>query len=99
MALPVIDTPKYSAKIPSTGKTVAYRPYLVKEEKILMIALESENQDQVLTAVKDIIYACTYEKVDVDDLAAFDLEYLFLNPNNSLQITLSHLAIIQFQEQ
>ena len=78
MALPVIDTPKYSAKIPSTGKAVAYRPYLVKEEKILMIALESENQDQILTAVKDIIYACTYEKVKVDDLAAFDLEYLFL---------------------
>jgi hypothetical protein len=78
MALPVIDTPKYTAKIPSTGKTVAYRPYLVKEEKILMIALESENQDQILTAVKDIIHACTYEKVDVDQLAAFDLEYIFL---------------------
>jgi hypothetical protein len=78
MALPVIDTPKYSVKIPSTGKTVAYRPYLVKEEKVLMIALESENQEQVLTAVKDIIHACTYEKVDVDQLASFDLEYLFL---------------------
>ena len=78
MALPVIDTPKYSVKVPSTGKAVQYRPYLVKEEKILMMALESENQEQILGAVKDIIQACTYDKVKVDDLAPFDLEYLFL---------------------
>ena len=78
MALPVIDTPKYSAKIPSSGQSISYRPYLVKEEKILMIALESENQEQILNAVKDIIQACTYDKVKVDELASFDLEYLFL---------------------
>jgi transcription elongation factor Elf1 len=78
MALPVIDTPKYMATIPSTGEKVSYRPYLVKEEKILMIALESENQEQILGAVKDIIGACTFNKVNVDELAIFDLEYLFL---------------------
>lgn len=78
MALPVIDTPKYSAVIPSTGEKVAYRPYLVKEEKILMIALESENQEQIMNAVKDIITACTFNKIKVDTLATFDLEYLFM---------------------
>lgn len=78
MALPVIDTPKYITTIPSTGEKVSYRPYLVKEEKILMIAMESENQDQILGAVKDIIGACTFGKVNVEQLALFDLEYIFL---------------------
>lgn len=78
MALPIIESPKYSAKIPSTGKTVQYRPYLVKEEKILMIAMESENQNQILQAIKDIVRSCTFDKVDPDKLCTFDLEYLFL---------------------
>lgn len=78
MALPIIDTPKYSVKVPSTGEKVLFRPYLVKEEKILMMAMESEDQEQILRAVKDIITACTYGKVDVDSLAIFDLEFLFL---------------------
>ena len=63
MALPIIEAPKYSAKIPSTGKTVQYRPYLVKEEKILMIAMESEDQKQIVQAIKDIVKSCTFEKV------------------------------------
>lgn len=78
MALPKIETPKYTAKIPSTGKTVQYRPYLVGEEKILMIAMESENQNQILQAIKDVVKACTFEKIDPDKLCTFDLEYLFL---------------------
>lgn len=78
MTLPLISVPKYSTKIPSTGDNIQYRPYLVKEEKILMIAMESENQDQIMNAVKDIVSACTYDKVDVDKLTVFDLEYLFL---------------------
>lgn len=78
MALPIIEAPKYSAKIPSTGKTVQYRPYLVKEEKILMIAMESEDQKQILQAIKDIVKSCTFDKVDPDKLCTFDLEYLFL---------------------
>ena len=79
MALPIVEVPKYSVTIPSTGESVVYRPYLVKEEKILMIAMESENQEQVLRAVKEIIAACTFNKVNVDTLAMFDLEYIFLN--------------------
>lgn len=78
MALPIIETPKYSVKIPSTGKTIHYRPYLVKEEKILMLAMESEDQTQILQSIKDVIRSCTYDKVDPDKLCTFDLEYLFL---------------------
>lgn len=78
MALPILDTPKYKAKIPSTGEDILFRPYLVKEEKVLMMALESEDQDQILRAVKEIISACTFGKVNSETLAIFDLEYLFL---------------------
>jgi hypothetical protein len=78
MTLPIIETPKYSVVIPSTGEQVVYRPYLVKEEKVLMIALESEDQDQILRAVKEIIHACTFGKIKVEELALFDLEYVFL---------------------
>lgn len=78
MALPKIDIPKYEVKIPSTGKTIQYRPYLVKEEKVLMIALESKSNSQIMTAMKDIVAACTFNKVDPDKLCTFDLEFLFL---------------------
>jgi len=78
MALPILETPKYEAKIPSTGKKVLYRPYLVKEEKILMVAIESGDQKQILQGMKDVIESCTFNKVDADKLALFDLEYLFL---------------------
>lgn len=78
MALPTIETPKYEVKIPSTGKRIQYRPYLVKEEKILMIAMESNDQAQIIEAIKDVIKACTFDKVDPDKLATFDLEYIFL---------------------
>lgn len=78
MPLPVLESPKYEVKIPSTGKVVTYRPYLVKEEKILLIAMESEDQKQILQAMKDVIHSCTFGKLDVDKLAIFDIEYIFL---------------------
>ena len=78
MSLPILESPKYEAKVPSTGKKVNYRPYLVKEEKILMIAMESDNQAQILDAMKEVVKACTYNKVDVEKLTIFDLEFLFL---------------------
>jgi len=77
MALPKMNVPKYSTKVPSTGEEIQFRPYLVKEEKILMIALESEDGTQINNAVKDIISACTFEKVDSNKLTLFDVEYLF----------------------
>jgi DNA-directed RNA polymerase subunit RPC12/RpoP len=78
MPLPVLESPKYEVKLPATGKKVAYRPFLVKEEKILMIAMESQDQNQILTAMKDVVKACTFGKVNPDDLTMFELEYLFL---------------------
>lgn len=78
MALPVVNAPKYQLTIPSNGQNISYRPYLVKEEKILMVAMESKDQGQMIQAVKDVIEACTENKIKVNDLPIFDLEYLFL---------------------
>ena len=79
MALPKLNTAKYETTIPSTGRTVEYRPYLVKEEKILMIALESQDQKQVLRAVKDVIESCVFDEINVNNLAIFDVESLFIS--------------------
>lgn len=77
MALPRIDAPRYEMIIPSTKEKVIYRPYLVKEEKVLMIAMESQDEKQMVRAIKDVITACTEGAVDADKLAMFDLEYVF----------------------
>ena len=78
MALPQLNHARYETTIPSTGQEVSYRPYLVKEEKILMLALESNDDKQVMRAVKDVISSCVFEKLDVEELAMFDIESLFL---------------------
>lgn len=77
MALPKLNVPKYELKIPSTGKKASYRPYLVKEEKILMLAIESDDQAQMTNALKDIIAACTFGEISVNKLTLFDVEYIF----------------------
>jgi DNA-directed RNA polymerase subunit M/transcription elongation factor TFIIS len=78
MALPKLnDSPKYEIEVPSTGKVVRYRPYLVKEEKVLMIAFESGNQKQALQAIVDTLSACIQDKIDLSGLSTFDIEYLF----------------------
>ena len=80
MPLPKISTPTYELVLPSTGKKVKYRPFLVREEKILILALESENTKQITTAIKSILKECISTRgVKVDDLPTFDIEYLFLN--------------------
>ena len=78
MALPRIDSPKYELKVPSSGEVVEYRPYLVKEEKILMMAMETKDQQQMIRALRDVIAGCTEGKIQADSLAMFDLEYVFL---------------------
>jgi hypothetical protein len=78
MALPTLESPKYSIRLPSSGKTIEYRPFLVKEEKILLIAQESGNSREMLAAMKDIIKVCTFNKIDPNQLTSYDLEYLFL---------------------
>ena len=80
MPLPKIATPTYSLELPSTGKSINYRPFLVKEEKLLVIALESEDNNQITTAIKAVIKACVLTKgIKVETLPTFDIEYLFLN--------------------
>ena len=79
MALPKINTPTYELEIPSTDKKVKYRPFLVKEEKILMIAMESGEQSDIINAVKTIVKECTFGEVDVSNMPMFDVEYIFLN--------------------
>jgi len=78
MALPKLTVPKYELVVPSTGEVIKYRPYLVKEEKVLMMAIESKDQNQMLNALKDVISGCTEGKVKPDKLKAFDLEYIFI---------------------
>ena len=80
MPLPKISTPTYELEIPSTKKKIRYRPFLVKEEKILIIAMESQSDTEIANAVKDVLSTCILTKgVKVDTLSTFDIEYLFLN--------------------
>lgn len=80
MPLPKISTPLYELELPSTGETIQYRPFLVKEEKVLVIALESEDTKQITTAIKTVISNCIKTKdIKVEELPTFDIEYLFLN--------------------
>ena len=80
MPLPKIATPTYELAIPSTGKKIKYRPFLVKEEKILILALESEDVKQITNAIKTILKDCISTRgVKVEDLSTFDIEYIFLN--------------------
>ena len=80
MPLPTIETPTYELKLPSSNKKIKYRPFLVKEEKILILSLESKNQSEITNAVTDVLKKCILTKgVDVDDLPTFDIEYVFLN--------------------
>jgi len=78
MALPRVNTPTYELKIPSTGKKVKYRPFLVKEEKLLLMALEDGTPGAMSKAMKNIISACTDDEVKLEDLSSFDIEYFFL---------------------
>ena len=78
MALPKLSTPTYELKIPSTGQKVKYRPFLVKEEKILLMALEDGSVTAMSKAMKDIISDCTEGEIKIKDLAPFDIEYFFL---------------------
>ena len=78
MTLPSIESPRYELTLPSTDKVIQFRPFLVKEEKILLVAMESNDNNEILNATKEILKACTFEKIDVDTLPIFDIEYIFL---------------------
>ena len=78
MPLPKLAIPEYEMELPITGKKLTYRPFLVKEEKLLYLAMESNNDKEMIKAVKTIIKNCTSLKGKVEDLATFEIEYIFL---------------------
>ena len=78
MSLPILETATYELTLPSTDTAVKYRPFLVKEEKLLMIAMESGESKQITNALKEIVDACTFNTINVSALPTFDLEYIFL---------------------
>ena len=80
MPLPTIDTPTYELKLPSSNKKIKYRPFLVREEKILILALDSKSEQEITNAVTDVLKKCILTRgIDVDSLPTFDIEYIFLN--------------------
>ena len=80
MPLPTVATPTYELKLPSSNKKIKYRPFLVKEEKILILAIESNSIKDISRAIKDVLKSCILTKgVKIDELPTFDIEYLFLN--------------------
>jgi PDZ domain-containing secreted protein len=78
MALPQLNTAKYTTMVPSLKREVSFRPYLVKEEKVLMMAMETQDQRSIMRAVKEVIKSCVFDDINVDKLAMFDIEALFL---------------------
>ena len=78
MALPILETATYELTLPSADVKVKYRPFLVKEEKVLLQALESNNDVEIKNAIKDIVSTCTFGQIDASKLPTFDLEYVFL---------------------
>ena len=94
MALPKLTTPTYELEIPSTDEKIKYRPFLVKEEKILMMALESKSEKDITQAVKDIVSECTFNKVNIDNMPMFDVEYIFLQVRSKSVGEVSKLKLL-----
>jgi hypothetical protein len=93
MALPILNTPSYEVELPLSKKTVTYRPFLVKEEKVLLMALESQDQKQIMRAMHDIVNTCTFGKVSGKDLPVAELEYLFLKLRSKAVGEKSHIGL------
>ena len=94
MALPKLNTPTYELEVPSTDEKIKYRPFLVKEEKILLMAMESKDNAQIINAVKDIVTSCTFEKVNVSKMPMFDMEYIFLQIRSKSVGEVSKLKVL-----
>jgi hypothetical protein len=94
MALPRIDVPIYELVVPSTDEKIKYRPFLVKEEKLLLIALESGKNEDILRGVKDIVDACTFNKLKLGDMPMFDVEYIFLQIRSKAVGEVSTLRVL-----
>jgi hypothetical protein len=94
MALPKLTTPTYELEIPSTDAKIKYRPFLVKEEKILMMAMESKASADITQAVKDIVSECTFNKIDISNMPMFDVEYIFLQIRSKSVGEISKLKLL-----
>ena len=94
MALPKLITPTYELEIPSTDEKIKYRPFLVKEEKILMMAMESKAAADITQAVKDIVNECTFNKVNISNMPMFDVEYIFLQIRSKSVGEISNLKLL-----
>ena len=94
MALPKLTTPTYEFEIPSTDEKIKYRPFLVKEEKILMMAMESKKSSDIVQAVKDIVSECTFNKINMSDMPMFDIEYIFLQIRSKSVDEVSKLKLL-----
>ena len=94
MALPKLTTPTYELEIPSTDEKIKYRPFLVREEKILMMAMESKSSADITQAVKDIVMECTFNKVDISNMPMFDVEYIFLQIRSKSVGEISKLKLL-----
>ena len=94
MALPKLTTPTYELEVPSTDEKVKYRPFLVKEEKILLMAMESGENKDIVQAVKDIVSECTFGKLDLGTMPMFDVEYIFLNIRSKSVGEISKLSLL-----
>ena len=88
MALPKLNTPTYELVLPSTGEKVKYRPFLVKEQKLLMLAQESKDENSLADTLGQLIKSCTFEKIDAENSPVFDIEYIFLKPVSYTHLTL-----------
>tara|TARA_B110000285_G_scaffold232280_1_gene302972 strand:+ start:732 stop:1445 length:714 start_codon:yes stop_codon:yes gene_type:complete len=94
MALPVLTTPTYELEVPSTGEKLKYRPFLVKEEKILLMALESADNAEIIQAIKTIVSECTFNKLGLGDMPIFDVEYIFLQIRSKSVGEVSNLRLL-----
>jgi len=94
MALPKLTTPTYELEIPSTDEKIKYRPFLVKEEKILMMAMESKKNADIVQAVKEIVSECTFNKINISTMPMFDVEYIFLQVRSKSVGEVSKLKLL-----
>jgi hypothetical protein len=94
MALPILTTPTYELEVPSTDEKIKYRPFLVKEEKVLLIALESGENSQIVQAIKTIVDECTFNKLPLGRMPMFDIEYIFLQIRSKAVGEVSKLSLL-----
>lgn len=93
MALPILQAARFELELPISKKTISYRPFLVKEEKILLMALESQNRKQIMNAMNDIVDACTFGEIKSKDLPVAELEYIFLKLRSKAVGETSHIGV------